>query len=255
MDTVETLAAQRAINNSIPYLDSHEIRSQAGEYVRGFFPFMYAEQNFLKRWARTLKVAPDALRKGQLAYHGLQHLGVVRTDSQGRDWYVYPGAGLLAETVNRALQATGAGEVLPTGVVFASQTENMVPGFNAEQTGLPSANPLVSIPMGWVASNFHELRPLQESIVGKQGVTQGGLTQFVPATLRRLWNVAGNENSNVQYASAMMSAIAVLEHNGHGLPPDATKNQLDDYIRRVRQHTRAILATQAFVGFITPGSP
>lgn len=255
MDTVENLAAQRAINNSIPYLDSHEIRSQAGDYVRGFFPFMYAEQNFLKRWARTLRVAPDALRKGQLAYHGLQHLGVIRTDSQGRDWYVYPGAGLLAETVNRAVQATGAGEVLPTGVVFASNTQSMLPGFSEQQVGMASANPLVAIPMGWVASHFHELRPLQESIVGQQGVTQGGLTQFIPSTIRRLWTVAGNENSNVQYASAMMSAIAVLEHNGHGLPDDATKNQLDDFIRRVRQHTRAILATQAFVGFITPGSP
>lgn len=254
-ETIESLAADRAIRNTMPYLDSHEIRSQAGEYVRGFFPFMYAEENFLKRWARTLKVAPDALRKGQLIYAGLKSGGVIRTDSQGRDWFVYPGAGLVAETINRATQSIGFGEVMPSGVVFAAQTKNMLPGFDIERTGMPSANPLIAVPLGGITSMFHELRPIQEALVGQAGVSQGGVAQFIPTSIRRFWDVAGDEDSNVKYASAMMSAIAVLEHNGHGLPDGATANQLDDYIRRVRNHTRGILAAQAFVGFIVPGAP
>ena len=254
-ETVEYLAAERAIRNSMPYLDSHEIRSQAGEYVRGFFPFMYAEENFLKRWARTLKVAPDAIRKGQLLYAGLKSGGVIRTDSQGRDWFVYPGAGMVAEVINRSTQSLGFGEVMPSGVVFATETKNILPGFDVERTGMPSANPLIAVPLGGMSNMFSELRPIQEALVGQAGVSQGGIQQFIPAAARRFWDVAGDEESNKKYASAMMSAMAVLEHNGHGLPENATANQLDEYIRRVRNHTRGILLTQAFTGFIVPGAP
>ena len=254
-ETLEDLAADRAIRNSLPYIDSHEIRSQAGEYVKGFFPFMYAEENFLKRWARTLVVAPDALRKGQLIYMGLKNGGVIRTDSQGRDWFVYPGAGLVAETVNRSTQALGWGEVMPSGVVFQTETKNMLPGFDTERTGMPSANPLVAMSVAGLTGMFHELRPIQEALVGQVGVTQGGVRQFIPASLRRLWDVVGDEESNVKYASTMVSVMAIMEHNGHGLPEDATPYQVDEYVRRVRNHTRGILAAQAFVGFVAPGAP
>lgn len=253
--TVRELAAQRAIANGMPYLDSHEIRSQAGEYVRGFFPFMYAEENFLKRWGRTLVIAPDALRKGQLLYMGLKSGGVIRTDSQGRDWFVYPGAGMMADVVNRTTQAIGWGEVMPSGVVFQSQTNQMLPGFDFERTGMPGANPLVAVSVGGLASMFHELRPVHEALVGQAGLASGGINQFMPAAARRFFEAFSDQEGSVKFASAMMSAIAVLEANGHGLPEGATKNQLDDYIRRVRNHTRGILMTQAIVGFVTPASP
>ena len=253
--TLAQLAKERAVANSIPYLDSHEIRSQAGEYVRGFFPFMYAEENFLKRWARTIKVEPAALRKMQLGYQGLKHIGVVRTDSQGRDWFVYPAMGMVAETSNNVLSQLGLGEVMPSGVVFASETKNMLPGFDIERTGMPSANPLVAVALSIPAGAFPELRPMQEALVGRVGVAQGGVSQFVPSSIRRFWDIAGDETSNVKYASAMMNAIAILEHNGHGLPEHATPWQRDEYLRRLRNHTRGILAAQAFVGFITPGAP
>ena len=255
--TSRELAAQRAVVNAMPYLDSHELRSQAGEYVRGFFPFMYAEENFLKRWARTIKVAPDAIRRGQLVYAGLKSGGVVRTDVNGRDYVVYPGFGVVADVVNRSTQAMGFGDaVLPTGVVFQSETKNLLPGFDVERTGMASANPPLAIALGALSNKFHELRPIQRGLVGDAGVSQGGIQQFVPSTARRLWRVMQTpEESNVAYASAMMNAITVLEHNGHGLPENATKNQLDDYNRRVMNHTRGILAVQAFAGFIVPGSP
>jgi hypothetical protein len=248
------LAVERTINNVVPFLDSHEIRSQFGEYAKGFLPFWYAEENFLKRWGRTIKIAPETIRKGQLLYQGLKSGGVIRTDSQGRDWFVYPGSGAMTEMLGKV---PFLGDVLPAGVVFATETRNMLPGFDIERTGAPSVNPLAALPLQAMSNMFHELRPIQKALVGEVGIAQSGFSQFVPTTIRRFYDVLASGSADEptrKYASAMMSTLQILDAYGH-IPDTMTIDQQDDLLRDVKNSTRTLLFAQALTGFIVPGAP
>jgi hypothetical protein len=250
---IAELASQRAIENGLLFVDSHEIRSQFGEYVKGFLPFWYAEENFLKRWARTLKVAGPltTMRKGQLLYSGLKSGGMIRTDEQGRDWFVYPGMGLAAEAMGNVF-----GDVLPAGAIFGAETKSMLPGFDTDRTAMPGGSPLVAWSVGGISKLFPEVRPVQKALVGEAGMANQGLGQFFPAVLRNIYTATlQDEDSSRKFASAMLSASQILEATGHGVPDSATPDQIDEYLRRLRSSTRTVLLTQAIGGFITPGSP
>ena len=50
---------------TIPYIDDHRFRSQMQQYVGNFVPFLFAEEQFLKRWARSVSESPEMIRKAQ----------------------------------------------------------------------------------------------------------------------------------------------------------------------------------------------
>lgn len=246
-------ASRRAVATGFQFIDSHEIRSQYGQMAKSFTPFWYAEENFLKRWGRTLALNPAAIREGMLLYNGLKSGGIVKTDATGKDWFVYPGSGLLTEMLGKI---TPLGNVLPAGPIFAAQPSSMLPGFNPSQLGVPSASPLLALGMDQVVHFFPELKPAEQSLVGNGAVDQGALSRFVPPILSGMWETfTKDQDTSRRYASAMMAAAQVLEATGHGLPDNATDNQVDEWQRDLRNSTRTILFAQRLGGFILPGSP
>ena len=247
---VGDIAVERTVSSVMPFLDSHEIKSQFSEYGRNLLPFWYAEENFIKRWTRTLRIAPEALRKGQLTYMGMKEVGVVRTDAQGRDWFVYPGSGPFIDALGK-VPGLGA---MPVGAMLQAETKNMLPGFN--RFGQPSPSPLVMVPTTVVSQMFPELRPLHEAVAGQDGLYRGVARQVIPTTAMRAWEAffASPENST-SYASAMMSAIAYMEAAGNGIDDNATPEQVDDFMRRAEKHARTIMFAKAIAGFVVPGSP
>lgn len=248
-DQITDIARERSIINTVPFIDSHEIRSQFGDYTRNLLPFWYAEENFLKRWGKTLKLNPVALRKAQLTYMGMKETGVLRTDANGRDWFVYPGSGLLSETLGRIPGL----EVLPIGVLFQTELNRMLPGF--DRVGAPSPSPFIGAGIEGMVQMFPEMRRTQRAIVGDIGLNRGVLGQFMPTTLANIVHPFRDERSSTRIASSMMSAAAYMDATGNGLPADATDAERDDYMRRLRNHSRIIAVAQAITAFIVPGSP
>lgn len=260
---LEDSARQRALENVVPFLDSHEQRTQFAVITRNLLPFWYAEENFLRRWAKTLSLDGTyglaTLRKAQLSYMGIASAGLIRTDVNGKDWFVYPGSGLLTEAITRLPFLP---EALPVGVMFQSPTDSMMPGLNA-RFGTPSVSPWVSFPMEAATTLFPDALPLKRAIMGDLGSTTGQsggvfapLRQFVPTTVRRVWEAAFmNEDSSRRYAAAMMSAAAFMEAEGKGLPEGATPDQLDAYLDKLRNHARIIMWAQVMGGFVVPGAP
>lgn len=247
----------RAINNVVPFLDSHEQRSMFAEYGRNFIPFWYAEENFLKRWGKTL--AMDGLsgglakiRMAQLTYNGLKSGGAIRTDVNGKDWFVYPGSGLLQEVIDKLWPTKNA---LPIGVLMQASTDSMLPGIN-DEFGSANPSPIIGVPLNMAMQMFPELNDTRREIIGDMAVNRAIIKQFVPSTIANLWDVAfADEGSSTKYGSAMMAAIAYAEANGQGLPEEATADQTDEYLDRIRNHTRIILLTQAITGYFVPGAP
>lgn len=250
-------ATLRAVNNIAPFLDSHEQRTMFAEYGRNFIPFWYAEENFLKRWGRT--IAMDGLtgglatiRKAQLMYAGLRSGGVIRTDVNGKDWFVYPGSGVLQEVIDKIWIGKSA---LPIGVLMQASTDSLLPGIN-DQFGQASFSPLIAVPLNSTLQLFPETQDLRRSIMGDIAINRSIVKQFVPGIASNLWDVAfADETSSTKYSSAMMTAIAFAEANDQGLPDGATAVQADEYLDRIRNHTRIILLTQAITGYFVPGAP
>lgn len=269
----EETALYRAVDNVIPFLDSHEQRSLFAEYGRNFLPFWYAEENFIKRWARTFALGEfgipgrsklpnwakhatiptgglDALRKAQLTYMGIRSAGVIRTDANGDDWVVYPGSGLLTEAVAKILP----GDVQPIGVLFAASTDSMLPGVSPDNTIAPS--PFIGMPVTVLAHFFPDAKGVKDAILGPIGSQRGIIDQFVPSVAGNMWEaVFGDEMSSVRYASAMMAAMAYAEAEDRGLPDNATSDQIEEYLDKMRNHARIIMVSQALSGYVVPGAP
>lgn len=256
VNDVETKASIYAIANLEPFLDSSEFKSEFSQYTKNLLPFWYAEENFIKRWLRGAYLSGtfglDQIRKGQLLYSGLQSTGVIQTDVNGTDWFIYPGSGILQNIVSRIVPFAGD---LPVGTLFGATTNSLLPGFNAE-AGRPGIGPFGAIPVNFLASLFPEFQELERSLLGDIGAGRGISGQLVPATVRRVWDaVARDENTSVRYGAAMNAAIAMMEAEGNGLRPDATAAETQEYLDRVRDHARIVLLTQAVAGFIVPGTP
>ena len=265
-DTADEVASMRAIENVAPFLDSHEQRSMFASYGKNMLPFWYAEENFIKRWARTLSLGQfglpgisrtipsgglDQLRKAQLAYMGIKSAGMIRTDNNGQDWVVYPGSQLLTKAVSKI---PGMGDLLPAGVQFQARTDSLLPGITPE--GNVGVNPFAGVAASAVLHFFPDGNDMKRALLGDLGSQKSIIEQFVPTTLSNAWRAAfGSEDSAQRYASAMMQAIAFMEAEGKGLPDAATPDQLDEYLDKVRNHARIIMTSQMLAGFVVPGAP
>lgn len=219
-------AVDRALKDTIPYIHHPELRSQMSIITRNVAPFWFAQEQFLKRWARTFVYSPAAFREAQLISTGVAHSGFTHTDpSTGQQYFVYPGAGAVQDVLAKTLGHFNyfAGAYLPIEANLRGQVKMVTPGL--ERLGLPSLGPAVIIPLHAITSQFPELQHPAQTLEGPISSQTGILTAFFPTTVSRLWNTfTANEHNNAQYASAMMQAIQYLEASGHGLGEVAVNN-------------------------------
>jgi hypothetical protein len=245
-------AAEAALRDIMPFVDSQKVRSQFAEYGRNLMPFWYAEENFLKRWGRTFIDNPAVIRKAQLTYQGLREVGIVRTDENGRDWFVYPGSGLLVEAIGKVWPGAPVASI---GTMFQSPTDMMFPGMS-ERFGQPSFSPWLSVPLDLAGAHYPEVQKLERALLQDVGASRSWVQHLVPTTLSAGWEaLTGDEDSSRRYASAMMAAVAHMEAAGQGLPANADPQERDAYLRRLREHARIIMVSQWLAGFTTPGPP
>ncbi len=256
-------AAEYAIRDIMPFIDTHEVRSQFADWARGYLPFWYAEENFLKRWARIFTLDGPAgslarARKLQLAANGLRTMGIVREDPNGDSYFVYPGSDLLIETVSKVFPGIN---LLPVSAMLQTPTERMIPGFNPN-FGQAGYSPLIGLPVEIATFLFPEssaIQNFQRNLMGDISVNQNLLNLIVPAqvsnTFKAIYEYSQpfESTGNERLQSAMFAAIAHLDAAGKGLPDDASAEQRDEFLRKVRNHARVIILSQAIAGWFTPG--
>jgi hypothetical protein len=243
-------AAIAGIEDMMPFIDSHEIRSQWAQVVKPLMPFWYAEENFLKRWARTVMLDPTVIRKGQLAVMGLKNVGAVREDESGKQWFVYPGGTLFADVL-RWLPFTP--NDMPTEFMFQTPLNQLLPGLNGS-FGTPSFSPFVTVPLDALSSGFAELQPLERAVSGDLAANRAAWRHLVPSFLVNTAE-AMFSHETPRMASSMMTSMALQDAYGMGLQDDATPGQIDEYLDRTRNQARIISLGQALLQFFTPGPP
>lgn len=270
-ETAMKYASEHAIRDVMPFVDSHEIRSQFAEFTRGFLPFWYAEENFIKRWAKILGeggplATAQRLERLQLTYMGLQSAGIVRTDQQGNDYFVYPGSEYLVKAVDLAFAITPGSPFAARAhpeleVLFQSPTDMILPGFRAE-FGQPSVTPLITAPMSLISAAVPWLKPLDKALIGEEYVHRNLIDRIIPASVARVYyaidDVFDNDGlnpKNERTAAALIAGMAHLQASGNGLDENSTIEERDEFIRRAREHAKIIIVSQALAGYLLPGPP
>ena len=247
------LAARRAMNDIKPYLHSPEIRSQFEVMHRTAMPFLFAQDQFLKRWGKTFLTDPTTIAKAQLGMNGLRTSGIIHKDENGEDIFSYPGSAYVTDFIARTANAIGIPASIPLSVGFTGQVKYLMPGIANPLT--PSVGPTVAIPLKQLANWMPELNGITQGLLGP-GASTTMWQQILPTSLSRLYlAVTGDPNSTGEFASAMMKAMQDLQAQGHGLPADATTAQKQQYLDRLTNWTRILFFTKAMLGFTAPASP
>lgn len=226
-------AMTHAIEQVVPFVDNHKVRSMFQEFLGPvFLPFYYAEELFLRRFARGIYETPAMLRKGQLLMNGMRHMGVVRKDeSTGNEYLVIPGSDLALETVASVAAVVFGNDALNVDIgPLALRTEYIMPGWNTDQSRF-GFGPLISLPMEAVTRRFPETN-------WNGRYSRGYWEYLVPGQIADGYKLFGSDREQV--ASAEMSAITMLEASGRGLREGASPAETEEYLEDVRSVTRAI---------------
>jgi hypothetical protein len=251
------VAMERAINKTLPFIHDPQMRSQMSVVTRNLAPFWFAQEQFYKRWAKILEHSPEAFRQAQLVMMGLRHSGVLHTDDQGNDYFMYPGSAAVQNTLTSALERLPGQKgkwKLPLPVGFSGQVRFATPGL--ERLGAPSFGPLVAIPMTGLTQMFPELQQTQQAVLGERGSGRSYWEMVTPTTVARLVHIATDSpDTSPQMASAMSQAIQYLSAAGYFPPEDAPPQVHQQYQDRVRNWTRILFLNRMLYGYAVPASP
>jgi hypothetical protein len=254
LNLVRQNAMNRSMQLTIPFIDDHRIRSAFQQYVGNLVPFQFAEEQFLKRWARSIWESPEMIRKAQLGMSGMRSMGVIRQDDQGNEIFVFP---LVGEAVS-ALSAPAAamfGENLriPYVGTMTGRVDYTLPGLG-DQFGTPSVGPLIAMPLEVLSRHFPELAEFEQKISGP-GADRPIWNYFVPTWAGRTWESAFGEIDKGQLASATLQAMSMMAVNGQAPPENATEDEMQQFIDRARGQARTIIMARGLLGMVSPTSP
>ena len=265
------IVEERAILQTLAYVDNPLIRSQLAFSVRNFARFYRATEDFYRRIYRAVRYNPEAIQKAALTYEGVTHSGFVQRDDQGEPYFIYPGI----EPVYRAVQGTliglgiGAEFKAPLPVNFGANFKMLTPSLNPESWVPTLAGPLSGVSMKVLTNLVDIWNPgaadtITKLTLGKYAEDQPMVSAFLPAHINRLYAAMNRDERDSQYASAWRKAVTYLEASGNGIPKrydeagqliQPSQQELEDYRLRVKNITIAILGTRFLFGFVAPASP
>ncbi len=246
------IATERAVNATLPYIHNPALRTQFEDQHRILFPFLFAQRQFLQRWARVVKDSPDAIRKIQLTMHGLRSVGFIKKDANGQTYFYYPGSEYPQELLTWVLGKLGIKASVPMVVPFTGQVQYLMAGLSNPTT--PSVGPFAAVSMKELGKLMPELNPATRKVLGA-GATTPTWEQFTPTIFNRLWNALGPEQKTSELASTTMQAIKYLDAADYTLPNDATPQEIEQYVSRVQNWARSLLVMRAALGFALPATP
>ena len=266
-----TVVEERAIGQTLAYIDNPLVRSQMSFSIRNFARFYRATEDFYRRVGRAVKYNPESIALAALTYEGITHSGFVQEDDQGEKYFIYPGIEPVYNAMQKMLDGLGIGSQFraPMPIQFGAQIKMLTPSLNPDSIVPTFAGPVAGISIKTLESIVNIFSPgaadtITRYTLGKYAVDQPVTSAFLPAHVNRLIGAMGRDERDSQYASAHRKAVTYLEAAGHGIPKsyDAEGNlippsaqQLEEYRLMVKNTTLGILGMRFVFGFFAPASP
>ena len=267
-----TIVEERAVQQTLQYVDNPLVRTQLAFGLRNFARFYRATEDFYRRMYRVVKYNPEAIVKTALTYEGVTHSGWIQQDDQGESYFVYPGIGPVYNAVQDALNGLGIGGEfkVPFPIEFGAKVKMLTPSLNPDSIVPTFSGPISGISFATVTQLISGLGApgaadtIKGYALGKYAVDQPIISSFLPAHINRLYNAMDQDDRNSQYASAWRKAVTYLEASGNGLPKKydeegnlipPTPGEMEEYRLAVKNTTLGILGVRFVFGFFAPASP
>lgn len=263
-DEAQMAASLRATRATTPYIHNNQVRSQFSEMLHNVIPFWYAQENFVKRWARVLVHSPLAMHRMQLMHNALRATGTLRTNAQGQEVFDYPLVPEATRAIAHAVNVLLPGADLPLAPAIQGQLNNVAPGFE-DTAGLPTVGPLGAIPLQALRSVFPQIGlPLETALVGPAGQSSdpnesflhGLMRATMPAVVTRSISALTGSDLGTSVVAAIQALDAThpeLFHHTDG--SDLTAEETDAFIGKVRDYARFMIGVKAVLGLVTPATP
>lgn len=256
----DKLALDHALDMTSRMIDNPEVASQMATISRNLVNFPRAAEDWVRRWGRIIKEDPSRVRKIQMAFEGGQHSGIVDRDDQGNLIFTYPGSGAAINAVLKVGEILRIPHVasIPTVPDLQSNLLFINPSF--DNPFFPGASPLIVTPLKVAQAFMPESSLLMQDITAtltgsERGASQGVLEQFVPSVVRNMFKALTADEMDASLSSAAMNAIVHLDAAGLTPPPNATPDERDAFLQRVRTAAKNQLVMRAIFAFALPASP
>lgn len=234
----------RAMDLTSAFIDDHTIRSQFQEYIGPVIaPYWYAEEQFLRRFARGMIVNPAMLRQGQLLMHGMRNVGVIKKDEHGNEIFVIPGSEILTSTVARAASLTGNDSFAVLANPLSMRTSFMLQGVGNSDNRF-QVGPIAGLAISGIKAQHPEIE-------WRSGDNRSWWQTLVPGPANSLYEAFVKDPDPTQMASATASAYAILAASGHGLPDDPSVTEKQEFIDNVSSVVKAYGVGRALSGMLS----
>ncbi len=265
-DTIHKIATTRAVNDTIPWVHNHHLRSQFQEHAKHFIPFWFAQENFIGRAANLMARDPAVVRQAQMAVHGLQSFGAISQNQFGEDVFNIPFTGALMRTLSKGAEIFGK-YTIPMYDDFSGQVKYTLPGIDELTNIAPSFSPVAALPVQGLAGIIPELKPLSNFISGERGQDKLGwdslLKQIMPSYAYNIYKgiTVEHPEGDITMMSSMIQTAQRMEAAGMGIPEkdagslDVPSDAMQEYLDRLANHTRLATIVKGIVGFVSPVSP
>ena len=262
---------ERAIGQTLAYIDNPLIRSQIAFSSRNFARFYRATEDFYRRVGRAVKYNPESIAVAALTYEGVTHSGWIQKDDQGEPYFIYPGIAPVYNAFQKMLDGLGIGSEFkaPFPIQFGAQLKMITPSLNPDSLIPTFAGPVAGVSIKTLEALVGIWSPgaadtITRYTLGKYAVDQPMVSAFLPAHINRLYGAMNRDERDSQYASAHRKAVTYLEAAGYGIPKNydsegnlipPTAQQLEEYRLMVKNTTIGILGMRFAFGFFAPASP
>lgn len=287
------VAMDRAMDEMIPYIDDHNVRSFFQEYARNIMPFEFAQEQFLKRWARTVSYSPESLRRTQLLAHAFTTNGFIE-EQNGQKYLVIPGTESLNSLLASApiLDTLFGGNIrMPTAIPMGMNTRNILPGVPADLENLPAFSPIAMFGVEQLSNHFPEIKKIAQEFNGGRPIESDdnlldAFVDFIPQNYQRLYagltrgyapmpkGIDGEFSRNaiaaIQQAAAEAERLRMEQRDLIALgkdeeaadlqrrinqldpPPNASPQQIEEWLDSIKDWTRANMFVRGALGFVLP---
>lgn len=253
------LAHQHAWDKTVSIIDDPEIQTHFSVLSRNFVNFYRAQEQFVRRWATVIKEDPTRVRKAQLAFQAGVHSGMIDHDENGVPTFVYPGSGAAITAVIRAANVLSGANLAQIPAVPNLTSKVMFLNPSLDNPLQISFSPIVSVPFHTLQHFFpdHALGFSQVDTVlnGQQGAGRPWWQYFVPTPVNRFMQALSGDDRRSQVASAARNAIVNLDAAGKLPGPNATPDEVDQFIQRIQAGAKNQLFVRSLFAFFLPASP
>lgn len=255
----------RAEQLTLAYMDNPNVRTQLAFNARNVARYYRATEDFYRRALRLATYRPEQIQKLNLVYQNMNNSGMMWEDDQGTQYFIYPGTGVVNESIAKAMRLFGYEPSITNPFVFGGQTMMLTPSSDPASLLPTFASPVIAAPTK-ILTAIGPFKWLEPVFLGSRGTQPtenlGDLGQEIlratlPGPILRLMSAMPTGERDTAFSSATIAAMRYADYAGvfkqkESETDEAFKARVKSEVGNIAMAT---LGLRFIFGFLAPASP